>query len=156
MGRPVTPSTSAIAWLTELCPVFSQLFLKAPGKEKLLVSGGSLLAAIERLLNLVLDCLKLSEALRQDSRDGVADGFLVGLLHEVHVVLQLPRDHARQVEDPVGRDLHLTLSERSRSVNGCRRSCSKTSGGIAATSAPMRAESRTWTGLRSSATRIWV
>src|SRR5262249_47265060 len=110
----------------------------------------------ERLADALLDLVELVEAVGQLPDDRAAEGLVVGLRLEVPAVLQRLQDHAGEVEDPVGGRLHDGLPARSSAENGCRKSCSSTTAGSAATSAPIRAASSTWIGLRASETTIWV
>src|SRR5438552_18403633 len=137
-------------------PVLSQLVVEVPNEEELFVAGRNVLALLERGAHLLLHRVELLVGLRQVAHDRPPHRFVVRLLHEVQVALQFLRDDAREVENPVGRRLHLSRAARSSSESGWRKSCSMTAVEIAATSAPISAASSTWIGLRSSATTICV
>src|SRR6266498_690932 len=136
--------------------VFPELLVETPRVKELLVLERYDLAPGHLFLDLLLNGLEFLVALGQDANDRAAHGLVVGSLCEVSVVLELPAEHPGQVEDSVGRSLHWVFLWESSSESGCRKSCSKTLGGTAATSAPISAASRTWTGFVKLDTKICV
>src|SRR5204863_9492949 len=134
----------------------SQLVFERPREEKLLIPRRDFLAFRDRGLDLLLDLIEILVAVGQDLHDRAAKSLVVCLLDEVHVLFQLALDDAREIQDPVRGGLHFFRPASSSSVKGWRTSCSKTAGGTVATSAPIKAASRTCTGLRSCETRVWV
>src|SRR5262249_5795135 len=137
-------------------PVLAELLFERTAELEVAVLLAQVPALRERRLDLLLDRVELAVGVGQLAHDGAAHRLVVRLLLEVAILLQALQNDAREIEDPVGRDLHEGRSARSSSPSGCRKSCSMTKPGSAATSAPIRDASRTWIGLRASATTIWV
>src|SRR5262245_20619117 len=129
--------------------VLAQLVLESPGELELALGFGEILSLRERRPHLLLEPFELGVAVGQLADDRPARGLFVGPELEVPVLLEALQDHPGEIEDPVGGDLHEGLPPRSSSENGWRKSCSRTSAGSAATSAPIRAASSTWMGLRA-------
>src|SRR6266542_615530 len=99
-------------------PALAQLFLETPGELEFQVPRRDFLAARDRGLHLLLELVELLVAVGQDLHDRAADGLIVGLLDEVHVLLEPAHDDAREIQDSIPRDLHGFLPASSSSVRG--------------------------------------
>src|SRR5262249_29966540 len=136
--------------------VLSEFVLELSAELELALGLREVLALGQAAPDLLLHSVEFPVAVRQLTHDRPPRGLVVGLLLEVPALLQALQDHPREIQDPVGGDLHDGFPARTSSESGCRKSCSRTSAGSAATSAPISAASRTWIGLRASETTIWV
>lgn len=145
--------------------MFSKGVIQVAGIQKVEISCISL-AFLELGSNLILDLFELLRRLGNLARERPMERFAVDLGQELRIAGKLLLEQPGNVEGPIGRDPHECLREAGSqslaswaspiSVSGWRKSWSTIGKESVTTSAPMRAASRTCTGLRTDSTRTSV